>query len=169
MITWVTKNNKTTWSVSTNEKPCGASDRRKNIEHESLFRCHRVSQLIVKHAEVCGKFSRPEHYNFHQPPGSMVISQPSVFLADPVLNAQITLRTDFHYLPRSLVHTNQCWLPPSVSTYFNSLATLCSRPVSIPSLIQILAHFLCSKDYSNYTFIDSQSSKVKWQLNFSLC
>ena len=32
-----------------------------------------VSQLIVKHAEVCGKFSRPEHYNLYQP-GSMVIS-----------------------------------------------------------------------------------------------
>ena len=28
-----------------------------------------VSQLIVKHAEVCGKFSRPEHYNLYQPAG----------------------------------------------------------------------------------------------------
>ena len=121
-----------TWSVSTNEKPCAASDRRKNIEHESLVWCHRVSQLIVKHAEVRGKFIRPEHYNFHQPPGSMVISQPSAFLTDPVLNAQITLQTDFHYLPRSLVHTNQCWLAPSVSTYFNSLATLSSSLNSFP-------------------------------------
>ena len=32
-----------------------------------------VSQLIVKHAEVCGKFSRPEHYNLYQT-DSMVIS-----------------------------------------------------------------------------------------------
>lgn len=31
-----------------------------------------VFQLIVKHAEVCGKSSRPEHYNLYQP-GSMVI------------------------------------------------------------------------------------------------